>query len=449
MANLIRSEQLNQTGSLATINAGDSGVDGSADGMALKDHQHGVATGTPTGAVEIADSGVEGGSSDLARADHVHPVGTPGAPANVNKGAAAAGASAVPARADHEHDADTATAVELTDSTNAEGASAELARANHTHAHGSRGGTTLHALVTVGANGFMSAADKTKLDSLADASGKDVKQHVRVATEAAGVLASDFENGDTIDSVSLVTGDRILIKNQASAIENGIYVVNASGAPARAGDMPAASDASTSIVPVDQGTKNKDSVWFCVTNVGSAAVGTDGLSFALQSQGAPRMAGDGLVLDANNQLNVGANPDGSIVANADDVQVGILATDAQHGVRGGGTQHADAVASGADGFMTGGDKQKLDDIETGATKEVPHQESITTQNVNTDVALTDTLDAVPKDVAWLLLFLNGVQQVQGAVQDYSISGQTITWLAGTGTAVNMKTSDRLIAYYVS
>lgn len=65
-------------------------------------------------------------------------------------------------------------------------------------------------------------------------------------------------------------------------------------------------------------------------------------------------------------LNVIANADGSIVANANDIQVGVLATDAQHGNRGGGGIHANVVAAGAAGFMTGADKSKLDGITAGA-----------------------------------------------------------------------------------
>lgn len=74
-------------------------------------------------------------------------------------------------------------------------------------------------------------------------------------------------------------------------------------------------------------------------------------------------AGAGLTgggdLSADRTLTVGANADGSITVNADDVQVGVLATDAQHGARGGGTQHANATTSTA-GFMSSTDKAKLD-----------------------------------------------------------------------------------------
>lgn len=70
-------------------------------------------------------------------------------------------------------------------------------------------------------------------------------------------------------------------------------------------------------------------------------------------------------LSANRTLNVGANADGSIVVNADDVQVGVLATDGQHGNRGGGATHS-AVTTSVNGFMSASDKTKIDGIDTGA-----------------------------------------------------------------------------------
>jgi hypothetical protein len=60
-------------------------------------------------------------------------------------------------------------------------------------------------------------------------------------------------------------------------------------------------------------------------------------------------------------LNIGANADGSITVNTDDIQVGVLATDAQHGVRGGGTQHS-AVTQSVNGFMLAADKVKVDNF---------------------------------------------------------------------------------------
>lgn len=80
------------------------------------------------------------------------------------------------------------------------------------------------------------------------------------------------------------------------------------------------------------------------------------------------IAGDGLTgggtLAADVTLDVGANADGSIVVNADDIQVGVLATDAQHGDLGGGSLH-DLVTTSVDGFMSAADKSKLDAITPG------------------------------------------------------------------------------------
>lgn len=92
------------------------------------------------------------------------------------------------------------------------------------------------------------------------------KEPVRVATTAAGTLASSFENGDTVDGVVLATGDRILIKNQSTASENGIYTVNASGAPTRATDADSGAELLGATVAVTNGTANADSVWLCTAN---------------------------------------------------------------------------------------------------------------------------------------------------------------------------------------
>ncbi len=97
--------------------------------------------------------------------------------------------------------------------------------------------------------------------------GQFWKAACRVATTAPGTLATDFENGDTIDGVVLSTGDRILIKNQASGIENGIYIVAASGAPTRATDFDNGADnLSGATVSIQEGTTNAEKKFTCSTN---------------------------------------------------------------------------------------------------------------------------------------------------------------------------------------
>lgn len=111
-------------------------------------------------------------------------------------------------------------------------------------------------------------------------SGMDWKDSVRVATTANGTLASAYANGQTVDGVTLVTGDRILIKNQTTGSENGIYTVATSGAPTRSTDADGAGEVTPGmVVPVEEGTANADSVWILTTN-GAITLNTTALTFA-------------------------------------------------------------------------------------------------------------------------------------------------------------------------
>lgn len=104
------------------------------------------------------------------------------------------------------------------------------------------------------------------------------KRSVRVASTAAVTLATGVENGDTIDSVTLATGDRVLLKNQASGAENGIYVVAASGAPSRAADADSTAEVLQMVVFVQEGTSNADTAWLCTTNA-PITLGSTALAF--------------------------------------------------------------------------------------------------------------------------------------------------------------------------
>ena len=121
------------------------------------------------------------------------------------------------------------------------------------------------------------AATKSYVDIAIE--GLDIKESVRVATTAAVTLSSDLENGDTIDDITLATGDRILVKDQATSSENGIYIVQASGAPSRSDDLSASDSAAGVFVFVEEGTTNADKGFVCTSDNGSDVVGTDSLSF--------------------------------------------------------------------------------------------------------------------------------------------------------------------------
>lgn len=105
-----------------------------------------------------------------------------------------------------------------------------------------------------------------------------IRRVVRVATLIPGTLATSFESGDVVDGVILATGDRILIKNQASAVENGIYVVEAAGAPFRDVDFEDGASVAGMIIPVVDGSQ-AGSIWHCTNILGSDIVGADSLTF--------------------------------------------------------------------------------------------------------------------------------------------------------------------------
>lgn len=144
--------------------------------------------------------------------------------------------------------------------------------------------------------------------------GLSWKQAVRVATTGAGTLATSFENGDTVDGVTLATGDRILIKNQASGSENGIYVVAASGSPTRATDADSGAELVNASVYVSEGTTNADTQWTCTTNA-TITVGSTSLAFAqLTSGGGTTIANDTIWNAAGDLVYATANDTGARLA---------------------------------------------------------------------------------------------------------------------------------------
>ena len=156
------------------------------------------------------------------------------------------------------------------------------------------------------------AANKAYVD--ASRSGLDVKQSVRVATTANITLSGE----QTIDGVSVVAGNRVLVKDQSTGSQNGIYVC-ASGSWSRAADA----DSDAEVTPgmftfVEEGTANADSGWVLSTN-GTITVGTTSLAFAQFSGAGQIAAGDGMT-KTGNTLNVVGTADRITVA-ADAVDI--------------------------------------------------------------------------------------------------------------------------------
>lgn len=148
--------------------------------------------------------------------------------------------------------------------------------------------------------------------------GLDWKDSVRAATTTNGTLASAFANGSTVDGVTLATNDRVLLKNQSSGAENGIYKVNASGAPTRVVDADVSAEVTAGMaVYVTEGTVNGDTAWVLTTN-DPITLGTTALVFAQFGGGTAYTGGAGLVLTGTS-FAVGAGT--GIIVNADDVAI--------------------------------------------------------------------------------------------------------------------------------
>jgi len=242
-------------------------------------------------------------------------------------------------------------------------------------------------------------ANKSYVDSVA--SGLQIK----TAVAAAGIVNVSVASAPaTFDGYAATSGDRILLKNQTTASENGIYIFNGAGsAMTRATDMPAGSSAAGVFTFIQQGTTLADTGWVCTTNPPNDVVGTNSLAFSQFSSNAAYTFRDGLTQTGLNvDVNVGA---GLVItggaASGGSLKIGfageaqgditirgasvwerlapttngilqsngaganpswiVSISDTQHGTRGGGTLHAVATTSVA-GFMSAADKTILDQL---------------------------------------------------------------------------------------
>ena len=165
-----------------------------------------------------------------------------------------------------------------------------------------------------------SLANKAYVDSVSQ--GLDVKNSVEAATTAN--LSATYSNGTagvgatltfgtavtTLDGYTLVNGDRILVKDQTNAFENGIYTRTSSTVFTRAIDADTSSDLSGGVfVFVEQGTLNGDN-GYVFTHNGAPTIGTTNLPVS-QFSGAGQITAGAALTKTGNQLDVAV--DGSSI----------------------------------------------------------------------------------------------------------------------------------------
>ena len=230
------------------------------------------------------------------------------------------------------------------------------------------------------------AANKGYVDGVAQ--GLDVKDSVVATTTANGTLSTAFANGQSIDGVTLQTGDRILIKNQSTASQNGIYNVQASGAPSRATDMATGANAAGAFVFVEQGTVNAENGFTCTSDTGSAVVGTNNLTFAQFSGAGQIIAGDGLD-KSGNTLSVDLKANGGLVIESTEIAVKLDASSITGtlAIGDGGTGATTATAALTALGLSNYAKTLIDDADAAAARTTLGLGSIATQAANS-VAIT-------------------------------------------------------------
>jgi hypothetical protein len=183
-------------------------------------------------------------------------------------------------------------------------------------------GMSLSGNLAMGSNTITGLADPVNAQDAAtkayvDAAraGLDVKQSVRAATTGNITLS----NTQTIDGVALSVGDRVLVKDQTTGSQNGIYVV-ASGAWARASDADAPNEVSPGLfLFVEQGTLNGDN-GFVITSDAPLTVGTDAIVFT-QFSGAGQIVAGNALTKSGNTLDVVVAGSGGIEIVSDALQL--------------------------------------------------------------------------------------------------------------------------------
>lgn len=285
-------------------------------------------------------------------------------------------------------------------------------------------GSTMSSFLTLHADptSDLHAATKQYVDSVAQ--GLDVKESVRAASTGTLTLSGE----QTIDGVSVVDGDRVLVKNQGTGSANGIYVAS-TGAWARADDADSDAEVTSGMFCfVEEGTTLGDSGWVLTTN-DPITVGTTALVFTQFSGAGTYTAGNGLDLtgaefsvDYSTTLadikalgtqSLGSN---TTLARSDHVHA--------HGNQLGGSLHADAVAGVSDGFMTAAMATKLAGIDDSAD---------VNQNAFSNVDVDGATAVLAADTTTDTLYVTGGTLI---TLDGTAGSDTLDFALSNGTAEN-------------
>ena len=130
----------------------------------------------------------------------------------------------------------------------------------------------------------------------------------RVATTANVNLSNALENGDTLDGITLATDNKVLVKDQTDATENGIYLVPSSGAASRDPDFDTVAELAGQLVIVQEGSVNADRIYLCTTD-NSGSIGAVNITFSqVQPQYTGTVTSVAVADSGSSEFTVGSSP---------------------------------------------------------------------------------------------------------------------------------------------
>ena len=134
----------------------------------------------------------------------------------------------------------------------------------------------------------------------------------RIIAEAATTanidLTADLQNGDTLDGVTLVTGDRVLVKDQTDDTANGLYIVVASGTASRDPQFDTIAELSGQMIVVNQGSTNDNKIFLCTTDSDGSLVSTSITYTVITPSNVGTVTSIGVADSGAGEFTVGSSP---------------------------------------------------------------------------------------------------------------------------------------------